>query len=782
MDKIKLLLLTQSDADKSLMFFLSKHENFSITSFNFKNFDKNKINLSKTDIIVILANSLNKDEIGKISDIKKSFGEFIPIVSINKKISANIEQQINAVMSFCISEHDTNIETIAEIIKLVYEKTKLEQKSFISRNILAISNTINILSFNSDIEKICEIITSSKLFNSVLISTPQSSFGIGLKDNIHLDIKNVKYSQNLTNPEKITLITKENDWIYKLGKNYGFKTGIVFTLKQNGTESGFLALTSEFDLSDEYFSTIVISTLKTSIENYLSKTEQKTSVADQDLNIYSSKDNHFATFCATKEGSNFIIKSVSSNFFDLTNIDITNNSFLDVILDVFYPKINCPNRTKITTITNFEDVIKINHKKNGHVWLRLHSELSNNQIRGLIYDISELKNKEEKSEEEKTQAEFENKQKSAFLVNLSYDIRTSLNSILGFSSLLTSEEINIEKRRKYGEIVKTSGQKMMKIIDDILDISRLDIDDFKLSKEKCTITYFLKDVEMFYSKLLSENENVDFLLMTPEYTEDLVIETDIKRLHQIFDILISNSLKYTLDGTISIGFEIDEQSKEIIFFVKDTGIGIPEEIKATIFERYKYAPEIKMTEGAGVSLGIAKGIIDNMKGEMWVESDVMEGADFYFSIPFKKISSGKSEQIQPLQHANFKINMIEGKNIFIAEDNDFAFEFLLEILSEFKPIIKRAEDGEELMDMLKNETPDLIILDIKMPKKDGFECFKEIKTSKINSKIIIQTAFALDFEKENFLKSGGHAFIRKPIIDTVLINAIELVMSSYSEL
>jgi signal transduction histidine kinase len=376
----------------------------------------------------------------------------------------------------------------------------------------------------------------------------------------------------------------------------------------------------------------------------------------------------------------------------------------------------------------------------------------------------------------KLKAEENDKLKSIFLSNMSHEIRTPMNAILGFSGLLGEPGIKDSDKAYYIDIIKTSGNRLMQVINDIIDLSKLESNQLSISKSFCNLSeIFRNSFESFdQSELLQKKPDVELVLNLPE--NEIELYSDCQRLQQVLDNLLSNAIKYTERGKVETGYRLRyEAGKEVIeFFVRDTGVGIPKELRDIIFERFRQVEEDMFHEGAGLGLSISKGIIELLGGRIWLNSEPGSGTTFYFSLPYDKSDyistrTNKSE-MEPLD--------LTGKNIIIAEDDYNSFAYLKILLEDLNANISHAENGAILLKMLEDIEPDLILLDISMPEMTGFEFLQKVNLRELKTKIIAQTAYALSDEKEKCFKLGCHGYISKPIYKAKIIKEICRVLNS----
>jgi PAS domain S-box-containing protein len=390
----------------------------------------------------------------------------------------------------------------------------------------------------------------------------------------------------------------------------------------------------------------------------------------------------------------------------------------------------------------------------------------------IIYDITERKRVEMELIKSKEKAEESEMLKSVFLSNMSHEIRTPLNAILGFSDFLGEPTLTNEKRKKFVNIINNSGQQLLHIINDIIDISKLDSKQLKLSYQVCNVSEMLNEIVEIFSRSesLLNKPDIKLLLNLPVQHSELAIQTDKIRLQQVFNNLITNAIKYTNQGLIEVGFELKAKNNNpfIEFWVKDSGIGIPADKHNMIFERFRQVEENGYREGTGLGLSISKGIIELLGGEIWLESEVNEGTSFFFTIPYSPTEKSKNiEYSKENQHIG-----LAQKIIIVAEDDFNSFSYLKELLSDSQANIIHAENGQILLDYLEHQTPDLVLLDINMPIKTGYQCMEEIKVKGYKVKVIAQTAYAMVDEREKCINAGCDGYISKPFTKKTILKAI----------
>ncbi len=284
----------------------------------------------------------------------------------------------------------------------------------------------------------------------------------------------------------------------------------------------------------------------------------------------------------------------------------------------------------------------LNKKKNGELYYESRSitpiydeQKKLTHFVGIGVDITKRKLAEKELKLAKNKAEESDRLKSAFLANMSHEVRTPLNSIIGFSELLADTHFDVDQKNEFIQHIIASGNNLLNIISDIMDISKLESDEIAIRKSQINARKFIETIKERFS-FQTERKNLELKLNFPEDNEQTIIIADAERLNQIFNNLISNALKFTKAGRIEIGFQ--PKDKKVEFFVKDTGIGIPEEFHTKIFDRFRQVDNSTTREfgGNGLGLAISKKLIELMGGEIWVDSVGGKGSEFYFTLPAYK--------------------------------------------------------------------------------------------------------------------------------------------------
>jgi signal transduction histidine kinase/CheY-like chemotaxis protein len=384
--------------------------------------------------------------------------------------------------------------------------------------------------------------------------------------------------------------------------------------------------------------------------------------------------------------------------------------------------------------------------------------------------------------EAKLKAEESDKLKSSFLANMSHEIRTPLNAILGFSNLLTDPSTTEADRLDYSKMMDVSASDLIQLIDDILDVSRIEANQLKITLEDCQVNSLLREIfEVFKQSIRVENPDyqVKPVLNIHDENRDYIINTDRLRLRQILLNLLNNAIKFTSEGFIEIGYFTEEANQNLIFYVKDTGIGIPFIKLEKIFERFTKVADVKTKHyrGTGLGLSIALKLARLLNGDIRVESEENKGSIFYVSIPYRTSSLAVTYPSAPLA-VGYPVSL-QGKTVLIVEDVEWNYKFLEVMLSTIaKAKILWAKDGVEAVNLCK-EHPEiyLVLMDIQMPEMNGYKATKLIKEIRPELPVIAQTAYVMATEKEKCFEAGCQGFLSKPIRKEELFKVIKEVLS-----
>jgi two-component system, sensor histidine kinase len=405
------------------------------------------------------------------------------------------------------------------------------------------------------------------------------------------------------------------------------------------------------------------------------------------------------------------------------------------------------------------------------------------QRKMLEFEIEQRKQTEislRKTEEELRQANEKaieaDKLKSAFLANMSHEIRTPLNAIMGFSGLLTQDDVDDEKRKMFVDCINNSSESLAQLINDIIDIAKIEAGQLAVNYLSFDVVPMMQELLLTFNQELKrqEKEHIELNLYIPPDVTHFVLRTDEVRLRQVISNLLHNALKFTLEGRIDFGFTINTLKKPR-FFVTDTGIGIPADKLNLIFDRFQqvYNEKILNQTGTGLGLSIVKKIVEMLGGTIEVTSEEEVGTSFYISM--ETIGETTVREAKPEPAPGYIDNgLFSGRKVLIAEDEYTNFVLLKEILIRSDITIDWAKNGQEAIDLF-SASPDyhLILMDLKMPVKNGYEAFTEIRQIKSTVPIVAQTAYAMSGERDEILKFGFDAYLPKPILSVDLLKVLE---------
>ncbi len=373
-------------------------------------------------------------------------------------------------------------------------------------------------------------------------------------------------------------------------------------------------------------------------------------------------------------------------------------------------------------------------------------------------------------EEAKEKAEESDRLKSAFLANMSHEIRTPLNGIMGFTQLLYSrQDITNEQKHRYTGIIKRNSEGLLNIINDILDISKIESGQMELSIKEFDVNLMINDLHAIYQSKIKERNKL-FVFKQKPSRESLFVEADENRLRQVFINLLDNAIKFTDKGFVEFGVEKIETDK-IYFFVKDTGIGIPQDKFNDIFERFHQVDSMQRAAygGTGLGLSISKKLINLMKGDIAVESTEGKGSTFSFYFPYKK----KKKNVTIKDDKNdIKHRSKAALNLLIIEDEPVSRMFIQEVLKTTNHKYQTAGDGKRALELINSTDFDIILMDIRLPDIDGLKLAGKIRQVNKDVHIIAQTAYAMEHDEEKAINAGCDDYISKPIKVDKLLNKI----------
>lgn len=389
----------------------------------------------------------------------------------------------------------------------------------------------------------------------------------------------------------------------------------------------------------------------------------------------------------------------------------------------------------------------------------------------LLRDLSVIKKLEKELTKSRVKLQKSEQFKSVFLANMSHEIRTPMNAIIGFSELINMEGISIEKRKDYSKIINQRGQQLLTLIDDIIETTKIESGRISLDYTWIDLDEFMNDLfSMVLQKKIKEGkDSIELILEKQESGANYQIYTDTGRLHQIFTNLLFYVLKNTSKGNVVFGYNrID--NKEIEFYIQNSGTFLNPEEQKLLFEHFwkiEDTTHLKI-KGAGLTLTISKSLIELFGGKINVQSDSQTGTSFFFRLPIVIPNEQKNEITENHFPEEQLINNLDpnwkSKVILVVEDDLINYQFIEALLEKTQAQLLHAENGLQALELCKTINKiDLILMDIKLPEKNGYEITKEIKSFRKDIPIIAQTAFSMNDVKERCFESGCNDIITKPV-------------------
>ncbi len=390
---------------------------------------------------------------------------------------------------------------------------------------------------------------------------------------------------------------------------------------------------------------------------------------------------------------------------------------------------------------------------------------------GTHSDITEGKQAELELITSKLRAEESDRLKSAFLANMSHEIRTPMNGILGFSELLKKPGLTGDQQQEYIMIIEKSGNRMLNIINDIVDISKIEAGLMKLDIKESNINELIEYIYTFFKpEVETKGMKLSFKNTLP--AKEAIILTDREKLYAILTNLVKNAIKYSKEGTIELGYE--RKGKDIEFFVKDTGIGIPKDRQEAIFERFIQADitDKMARQGAGLGLAITNAYVGMLGGKIWVESEEGIGSTFYFTLPYNLKLNSETIDRQPTPSENSED--VRKLKVLIVEDDEVSEILIDSYIKMIGKEILKAKTGIEAVEVCRNNQDiDLVLMDIRMPEMGGYEATQRIREFNKEVIIIAQTACGLTGDKNKAIEAGCTDYIAKPIGQSALHTLIK---------
>lgn len=386
-------------------------------------------------------------------------------------------------------------------------------------------------------------------------------------------------------------------------------------------------------------------------------------------------------------------------------------------------------------------------------YLKLNEELkeSLDQIRAINAELIVAKGKAEESDNLKT----------AFLENMSHEVRTPLNGILGFAEFLKDPDLDKDQVETYIGIIDASSKQLLTIINDILDISKIKADQITIKNADVNVTELLEELYE-QNKEQAELKNLKFTLNPHNLDKNIVTVTDSAKLKQVFNNLINNAIKFTSAGSIEFGLNLQDHA--LSFYVKDSGIGIAPEDQDLIFKPFSKVENSAARKygGNGLGLAISKALVEKLGGTIFLSSSINQGATFTFTIP-----RTEAKKVEVNERVKVESHVVENRSqatVLIAEDEVYNYYYIEELLKPMKIKTLHAWNGAEAVEMVKDvKDISLVLMDIKMPEMDGLTATRLIKEMNPHLPVIAQTAYESREDRDKAMASGVDYYMTKPI-------------------
>lgn len=379
----------------------------------------------------------------------------------------------------------------------------------------------------------------------------------------------------------------------------------------------------------------------------------------------------------------------------------------------------------------------------------------------------------------KEKAEESDRLKSSFLANMSHEIRTPLNAIVGFSTLLVRKHYSEEKRQIFLNDIQTNSRHLLTIINDILDISKIESEQMELSYIWIDLNRLMQEINDAM-QFQVKNKNVNLFCQKTLPDSQVQIYMDDVRLKQILTNLIANAIKFTEKGFVNFGYTL-KNNTTLEFFVKDTGIGIAPENHNEIFEYFRQedGTTTRKFGGTGLGLSISKRLVELMGGKIWVESEKGKGAQFFFTVPYVPQNNTAEHRANTAnsttpENVEDEAKLFNGETILVIDDHESSFVLISELFAEYNIRVDYKNSGQNGIEYVeKNPSVSLIFMDIHMPYLNGVETMKLIKAKYPHIPIIAQTAFALKEDRQKYIRAGFNDYVAKPLNKTDLIQVFK---------
>jgi CheY-like chemotaxis protein len=402
---------------------------------------------------------------------------------------------------------------------------------------------------------------------------------------------------------------------------------------------------------------------------------------------------------------------------------------------------------------------------------------ANTKKHAIEVELEEARKKLAEYETMAQKAENASKMKSLFLANMSHEIRTPLNAIEGFSRIM-AETDSPEERMKFMEIIESNNGRVLALINEILDLSRVEAGEIAIKKQMTDLNEMCKGIQLMFKFRCPDTVNLTWSQPNMKVT----LNTDQNRITQVFSNLISNALKHTSKGSITYGYRLINDGQEVEFFVTDTGSGIAPEDIDHIFQTY-VSRDAEQQNGYGLGLALCKIIVEKMHGHITVSSKLGEGSTFRFTLPFEGTIGGLQKGSRTTTSSrtirvSTKTNVQNAPLILVAEDEDSNYELVRIVLAKRYRLL-RAHNGIEAVTLCEDEHPDLILMDIRMPDMNGLDATRIIKEVNHEIPIVALSAYAFDENIREARAAGCDEFLAKPFKVEDLLDTVSKYVESH---
>ncbi len=484
------------------------------------------------------------------------------------------------------------------------------------------------------------------------------------------------------------------------------------------------------------------------------------------------------------DGTIIFVNPSYCNFFGVSEEEMTGTNFFMNIPELIREraKQDITNLSKKNPSQHFREKITFDNGEecwiSGTVTALFNQQGEIAEIQMVANDITEQQKIQSELIKAKEEAEEANRIRSVFMANISHEIRTPLNGLLGFSSILKATFYKNRTIDEYCTLIEESGQRLLNVMDDILEISAIGSKKSVLHNTNVYLPNIINDLFEYTKRVMHENNKHGLTVKTnvppggPNY-----LTVDGVRLYQVFMKLLGNAMKFTPSGEIEFGY-IPVSHNTIRFYVRDTGIGIAPEKQGFIFEPFRQGDETiaRNFGGNGIGLSIAKTLVEEMGSMLMLTSELGKGSNFYFDLLLN--AAEKMEEVPSVKEVKPKKYAWGNKKILIVEDTYINYNLFKEFIKNTHAAILPAYTGlEALATVGEHPDIDLVLLDIRLPDIGGFEIARRIKKMRPGIKIIAQTAFASAKGQADAMKAGCDKYLVKPITREILLETIHNLLT-----